>query len=161
MPPTRAQAIASRQARIRRIETRIEWYGQQMQSNIRLGMQQRMKMATQLLRDKVVANISRPVTKTRVRTASGRSRTVVTDRSRPGEYPKADERWLIKSIFKEVHTESGRVIGRVGTTLDYGLYLETSPRLNRAFLLRTLNEERARLGLIIGGPTPRLPGDNF
>lgn len=74
---------------------------------------------------------------------------MVTNRSKPGEFPKADYPLLMKTIFGEVITTSPGVYdGFVGTPLDYGLILET--RLDRAFLTRTFNEELDALRRIIG-----------
>jgi len=72
------------------------------------------------------------------------TRTVVVERSKPGEYPRADTGLLSKSIFSEVK-RVGRYSykGYVGTPLDYGLILEWT--LNRSFLLRTYMEEENNL----------------
>ena len=48
----------------------------------------------------------------------------------------------MKTIFADVReTSPGVNDGFVGTPLDYGLILETSERLDRSFLVRTLQEE--------------------
>ena len=107
---------------------KVEWFGDRVLQNIRIGMTARLRLAAQLVRDRVVINISRPVTKTKgVRSG----RIVSSNRSRPGEFPKADTTRLMKDIFFEVSGHEARV----GTTLDYGLVLETS--MNRSFLRRS------------------------
>ncbi len=104
-----------------------------------------MLIATEYLRDKVVKNISVPVTKEVI---AGRTR--VTERSKPGEFPRADAPHLYKTIFKHVVKTGRGVEGYIGTTLDYGAILETSERLRRSFIRRTVVEELDRLGRILG-----------
>ena len=112
-----------------------------------MNMRQRLQLAGQLLRDRVVINISRPVTKTRrVGGRGGGSRIVVTNRSRPGEFPKADMTRLMKDVFFRFEDEETVV---VGVSLDYGLILET--RMDRSFLVRTLNELRPAIIRILTG----------
>ena len=147
---TVAQMYAARQRRIARWNARVQWFGQRVMGNIRIGMLQRLKVSGQLLRDKVVINISIPV----VKDAKGN----VIERSLRGEFPRAETTRLMKDIFWEV-SDDGQS-GRVGTTLDYGLYLELL--MDRSFLRRTLFEEAGRIGLILaspgGGPAGPLPG---
>jgi len=61
----------------------------------------------------------------------------VTVRSLPGQFPRAETTLLLKSIFWQRKSKLRRWIG---TSLDYGLHLEVNPRLDRSFLLRTINE---------------------
>jgi hypothetical protein len=114
-----------------------------------LGLKHRVQIATEHLRNRVVENISKPVTK-----AVGPNGGVqVTQRSRPGEFPRADTTLLMKTIFGEVMESRPRVWeGYVGTPLDYGLILEVSPRLDRSFLLRTFREESERIRKILTAP---------
>lgn len=162
-PQQQAAALARRQ---QRFQSRIQWFGDRVSQGIRIGMKARRGIAAQLLRDKVVINISRPVTKIKgVRsrdergkfTKAGRTKVDPTSRSKPGEFPKADTTRLMKDIFFE-HVGQDRTV--VGTTLDYGLILET--KMNRSFLLRTLREERPMLTRILvhgSGGTVRFPGE--
>lgn len=154
---TRDQMLAARDRRILRFNTRLEWYGQRVMRNINIGMEARLRAATQLLRDKVVINISIPVVK---EPHPKTGKIIVTERSRPGEFPRADTTRLMKDVFAEVRPEE--MSGRVGTTLDYGLWLET--RMHRSFLRRTLQEIAPQLGVIIaspgGGPAGQLPGQD-
>jgi hypothetical protein len=129
---TQQQRDASQRRRGARAETTLEWFGREVANDVRITMRARMLLAVRLLRDRTVKNISIPVTKERGPT--GRIR--VTERSEPGEYPRADTTRLMKDIFAEV--DEGRA--RFGTTLDYGLALEVSQRLNRRFLMRTFEE---------------------
>lgn len=123
----------------------IESYVDNVLSVIKLRMGDRVSIATELVRNQVVKNISRPVTKTKVK-----GRIVVTDRSKPGEFPKADSTNLRKTIFGHVIVEEKRATGYVGTPVDYGVILELER--NRSFLVRTLNEQRALVMKILTGP---------
>ena len=152
---TRSQMMASRGRRQQRFQTRLEWYGERLRNNLNIGLEARMKIASQLLRDKVVMNISVPVVK-EIRNG----KTVVTERSAPGEFPRADTTRLMKDIFYDVKTRGDQLVGIVGTTLDYGLYLETSPRLNRAFLVPTLDEIQPQLRNVFLSRRPPIPGQN-
>jgi len=114
-----------------------------------LNLKQRMEIVTEYLVSKTVTNISRPVTKTKGKRSG---RIVVTNRSKSGEYPKADTTQLKKSIAKDVRVVGRDVVdGYIGTPLDYGLILETSKRLNRSFLTRTFREERGRVVQMLTG----------
>ena len=131
--------------------TRIEWFIEEVSDKINMTVEQRVRLATTYLRDKVVRNISRPVTKSRVTGKSGKSYTRVTDRSKAGEFPKADTTLLMKTIFDEqIHEEEGIYDGAVGTPLEYGLILEL--QMDRSFLVRSLNEERNTIVRILTGP---------
>lgn len=128
-------------------DARIEWFIEEVKEKINLTLEQRVRLATEFLRSKVVSNISRPVTKG----AGPRGGRVVTGRSLPGEYPRADTTLLMKTIFGEVKTPGpGIVEGYVGTPLDYGLTLEIL--MDRSFLKRTLNEQLATIRTIITQP---------
>lgn len=154
---SRDQMLAARQRRMVRFNTRLEWFGARVMNNVNIGMVARLKASAQLLRDKVVINISIPVVKVK---SPRTGRIIVTERSKPGEFPRADTTRLMKDIFWEVDERAHT--GRVGTTLDYGLYLELY--MNRSFLRRTLNEIAPQIGLIIGsaggGPAGPLPGQD-
>lgn len=151
--------LAARERRIARWTVRVEWLGDRLRRNIRMGMEQRLKVTAQLLRDRVVINISIPVVKER-RKIGGKTVTVVTERSKPGEYPRADTTRLMKDIFWELRPEEQSA--RVGSTLHYAIPLEL--RMNRSFLRRTLFETQNQLGLILaserGGPAGPLPGQD-
>jgi hypothetical protein len=127
-------------------EVRIEWHGKEILKDLTLTMTQRMKLAVELVKSNVVRNISRPVTKG----TGPRGGRVITDRSKPGEFPKADTTLLMKSIFGEVKVDraNGNIDGFIGTPLDYGVILEL--RMNRSFLKRTLDEEQERIKKVLG-----------
>lgn len=128
-----------------RRNVRIEWFIKNVTSKVNLTMKVRVKLATEFVKDKVVRNISRPVTKGK----GGR----VTDRSKTGEFPKADTTQLMKTIFAHrSQRRKGDYEGFVGTPLDYGLILETNAKLDRSFLKRTLEENRTLVIRMLSGP---------
>ena len=144
-----ARQEVARARRQVRIDVRIESFARQVEENLRRGIQTRIELAAQLLRDQVVQNVSIPV----VRGAGSRGGKQKA-RSRPGEFPRADTKRLMRDVFWE--TERDR--GRVGVTLDYGLFLEIN--MDRSFLRRTLNDVSGKMGGMIGDGRrgPRLPG---
>jgi hypothetical protein len=158
-----------RQERAAKQAVQVEWFIDEVCGKVEMTMEQRVRLATEFVRSKVVWNISQPVTKTVKsrfiwteaqlrRFAEGKEAkpkiqqyTVISDRSKPGEFPKADTTQLMKSIFTDVkHTAEGYIHGFVGTPLDYGWMLEV--RMNRSFLVRTLQEEADKVRAILSGP---------
>ena len=127
---------------------RFEWFIDEVMQKVRMTMRKRVSIAGEYLKTKVVKNISVPVRKTVIG-----GRTVVTVRSKKGQFPRADTTLLRKTIFNDVRVVSKDVVDAyIGTPSEYGLILETSKRLDRSFLLRTLREERSKLVRIIDGP---------
>lgn len=145
-----AAVLNARQRRTTRAasdEVRWEWFLRNVSDKIQMTLRQRVQLATRHLRDKVVQNLSQPVT---VGTGPMGGR-VVTDRSVAGEFPKADLTNLMKGIFDEVKlVGTGLVDGFVGTPTDYGLILET--KMDRSFLVRTMNEQAGTITRIMTGP---------
>ncbi len=124
-----------------------EWFVKEVSDKVSLTMKQRVGIATELLKSKVVRNISTAV----VKGTGPRGGRVVTGRSKPGEYPHAETTQLLKTVFSDVReTSRGVWDGFVGTPLDYGVILETM--MHRSFLVRTLNEERSKIQRILTGP---------
>lgn len=153
--PAVLAARARREANQQAKDVRLEWYIKQVTTTIRLTLKQRVKLATHLVKTKVVTNISRPVTKQRfsrmVEGGKWAHRIHVSNRSRPGEFPKADTTLLMKSIFEDYRSPSPGVFeGYVGTPIDYGVILEL--RRDRSFLVRTMHEQRMRVDAILSGP---------
>ena len=121
---------------------RWEWRIPNLLNKVNLGMEERVRIATELLLSKITQNINIAVTR-----SSGR----VTGRSKPGEYPHAETSHLKRTTFKDHKNYGNGIIdGYIGTPLDYGLILET--RMNRSFLVRSLNENAVKLGLIMTRP---------
>lgn len=144
-------AVAAAQARRgQRTDVEVQWFIRQVQQRVTLHMRSRVTIAAEYLKSKVVRNISRPVTKL----TGPRGGRVVTNRSKPGEFPKAETSQLMRTIFADVKGHGDTVDAYVGTPLDYGLILETSPRLDRSFLRRTFNEEQSNIKRILTVPVP-------
>lgn len=121
-----------------------QWFIDEAIQAVNLTARQRVVLATEWLRNKTVLNISIPVVKEVVPRKGGGTQTVVTERSKPGEFPRADTTLLRKSIFGQVvEPEKGIIDGYVGTPVDYGVRLEL--QIDRSFLLRTFAEEKPTL----------------
>lgn len=128
-------------------QVRIEWFIKEVSDKVAISMRNRCRLAAQLLKSKVVQNISTPV----VKGVGPRGGRRVTGRSKPGEYPHAETAQLMRGIFDGV-IERGRGIydGFVGTPHHYGVILEL--KMRRSFLVRTLNEMRGPITRILAGP---------
>jgi hypothetical protein len=111
----------------------IEHFDPEVITGIELLLGVRLDRAAETLRQRTVENISR---------------RAANEHSDPGEYPRTDEGDLRRSLFVE-STES--LTRRIGTDLEYGLWLETgtSDMAPRAYLTRTLSEIAAELGNVI------------
>ncbi len=133
-----------------RTQVETKWFIDEVVSKVSMTLKQRAVLTKGFLVSKVVQNISRPVTK---RKSNRTGRIVVSNRSKGGEFPKADTTQLRKDIFGVV-LPGGKDIWDIyiGTTLDYGLILEISKRLNRSFLVKTLIEELPVVNKILTGP---------
>lgn len=138
-----AAVNAARGRRSSRTGVNIEWFINDVQKRTDLTVHQRVLIAMEYLRDKVVKNISIPVTKEVV---NGITR--VTERSKPGEFPRADTTLLRKTIVSDVVKTDKGFNGYIITPIDYGVILET--KLDRSFLRRTLVEEIPVLERILG-----------
>lgn len=166
MAPTPEQQAAALARRKIRFDTRLEFLGNAVERGLTMGLAARVRICAQLVRDKTVINLSTPVRKIRGgrtrnretgRFQTGRTRVDPASRSRPGEFPRADTTRLMKDVYYEVTATDG-LTARVGTTLDYGLLLETV--MNRSFLRRTLDELRPQITRILTGPSSG-PGTGF
>jgi len=117
-------------------------------------MAKRVKIATDFLKQRVVQNIKRPITKIKRREkGTGKfQKSIAKDRSKPGEFPKADTTHLMKTIIGNTSKVPGGWEGIVGTPLDYGVILEI--KKDRSFLLRTFNENNALIMKLLTGPIP-------
>jgi len=125
-----------------------EWFIDEAVRSVNLTARQRVVLATEWLRNKTVLNISIPVVKEVRDRKGGGQHTVVTERSKPGEFPRADTTLLRKSIFGVVvDAEPGVFDGYVGTPIEYGVRLEL--QMNRSFLLRTFAEQKPNLMKIL------------
>lgn len=120
------------------IDYEIDWYGPAVVATINRAMLNRGKKVAAYLKAKVVSNISVSITG-----ASGRSK--------PGEFPRAETKRLMGSIFSDV-TNAGIGIYdvSVGSTAPYAAPLELS--MDRSFLKRTLLEESEEILRIFSTP---------
>lgn len=126
---------------------RTEYFIREVSQRVRMTMQQRVKLATAFVWNKMITNISSPVTKG----TGPRGGRVVTNRSVAGEFPKAETTQLMKTLFMDTKQMGPDDFeGYIGTPLDYGVILEL--RMDRSFLVRTLNEERDNITRILTGP---------
>ena len=121
---------------------RTEWYINQVCDKVSKTLSKRMKVATELVRSKTVVNIS-------IAVGRGPDGGVI-QRSKPGEFPRAETTQLMRTLFTGHESTKSRVIGYVGTPLDYGIKLELE--LNRKFLSRTLFEQLDNITRILTGP---------
>ena len=137
----------SRQASINKYlgGRQIEWYGEKVLAAMEKEFKVRLRVASFALSEQTKRNLSKPVLKYQG-PKSKRVRVLPESRSKPGEFPRADTTRLRKDIFHEVISPEKAV---VGTTLDYGLILET--RMDRSFLRRTLNENHSNIRRILVG----------
>ena len=144
--PAVAAARARRSGRAGRSSVEIESYVDEVSKRIDLTLKQRMMVTVAFLQNQVVKNISVPVTKEVI----GRH-VRVTERSKPGEYPRADTTTLLRSVFWDVKEDQpGRIQGFVGTPIGYAIPLELM--MDRRFLTRTLEEQRGNIVRILTGP---------
>jgi hypothetical protein len=144
--PAVTAARARRAARSGQSSVEFESFVEDVSKRIDLTLRQRVTIAVNYLQGKIVKNISVPVTKVVIG-----KRVRVTERSKPGEFPRADTTQLMKTVFCGVTEDGpGAIMGYVGTPLSYGLELETTK--DRRFLTRTLDEERETVVKILTGP---------
>jgi len=141
-----AAAAQRRVIRAGQSEVRIEWMLNEVIGKLNLSFDKRVRLATELVKSKIIKNISVAV----IKETGSMGGVIVTQRSVAGEFPRADTTQLLKTIFSEVKKTGTRVEGYVGTPLSYGLQLEL--KMNRSFLVRTLNEERSKVMRILQGP---------
>lgn len=150
MASPNAAVLAARSRRIAgagRDSARTQWFINEVSNKIAITLKNRVRLATEFVKTKVVKNISIAVE----RTGSG------VIRSKSGEFPRADTTELMRTMFTD-HKQVGPGIfdGFVGTPLDYGLLLEMKAKKGikggRRYLTRTLIEETPTINRIIRGP---------
>jgi hypothetical protein len=145
-------AKARRASRALDEKVRVEMYIDKVRKSLNITLRRRVQLATEYLKNNVIKNISTPVVRSK-----GPRGGIVVERSKPGQFPRADTTQLMKTIFSDYGTENGQPVGYVGTPLDYGLILETV--MDRSFLEKTLNRERQAITDILTMPAqPGEPG---
>jgi hypothetical protein len=148
-PPSPAvlAAHARRAAVADQTKARFEWYINEVVAKVGMTMEARVRIATEILRSKVVENISKPVTKG----TGPRGGQVVKRRSKPGQFPRADTTLLMHTIFSGTRQHiSGIWEGYVATPLDYGAILEIA--MDRSYLVRTMKQMQPVLTKVLTGP---------
>jgi len=146
MPSAVDAARARRTARATQVKINEQWFINEIANRVDLTLTQRVKVACEFLKDKIVKNLNVPVKKEIIGGV-----TVVTERSKPGEFPRAETSTLLRSIFSDVPRPQGhKVVGYVGMPLDYGVKLEL--KMNRSFLLRTFRSLKPSLERMVSGP---------
>lgn len=129
-------------------KARLDILVDNINKEIQLPLEKRAMIAVEYLKTTIIRNISKSVG----RETDAAGYVIVTERSLPGEFPRAETTQLLKTIFSEFgEVRPGVYEGFVGTPLNYGLILETSLKLDRRFLSRTLEEEYDTIVEIIVG----------
>ena len=121
---------------------RTEWYINNVCDKVSKTLSKRMRVATELVRSKTVVNIS-------IAVGRGPDGGVI-QRSKSGEFPRAETTQLMRTLFTHHESTRSSVIGYVGTPMDYGIKLELE--LNRKFLSRTMFEQLDNIKRILLGP---------
>ncbi len=140
-----AGAVTRRRIRRGQSEARIT-HMVGLAGRITLTLDQRVKLATELVKSRMIKNISKAV----VKETGPMGGIIVTQRSIAGEFPRADTTHLMKTIFSDTRRTIRGYEGFIGTPLDYGLILEL--KMKRSFLVRTLEENRTTVYSILMGP---------
>lgn len=122
----------------------LTWKPENVTRVVDADMHRKMKLAVELLKSKISRNINKSVGKAIV---NGRVR--ITERSKPGEFPRKETGTLQRSLITHVDKRRDSLEGFVGTPLIYGIVHEVT---GRSFLVRTLNEERVMLRRILTKP---------
>lgn len=131
---------------------RFKWYVDNVLSKVRMGMKERLHTAAAFVHKKCVANISKPVVVSKTKTG----KRIVTERSKPGEFPRAETGHLRRTLSYGVLKKDNEWVGYVSTPVIYGAILELWEPLNRTYMRRTLYEERESVKKILSGPLPTL-----
>lgn len=120
-------------------DVRVKWRGKELDDHLRAMLRPRFSRVGSKLRNHVVRKIS-----------EGKTRT--QGPSEPGTPPHVDQGDLRKSIFWAMDP-GGDLVVRVGTTVDYGLYLEEGTRnmAPRPYLRPSLNEMEPTIRDILKG----------
>lgn len=106
-------------------EVRLEFYTNKVVKSINDAVSQRMLEATQVVRNETLETLSGARSGKTYR-VPGTSRTYTA--SSPGEPPAVATARLRQSVKSVVRGEGKKVIGEVGTELEYGLMLEYGTR---------------------------------
>ena len=129
--------------------TKVVWRGRKFFEKTKVESTIRMQQAVLFVQGqtKQILNRSQPLK----RLPSGIR--VGLDPSKPGEPPKRVEGSLLRSITTQVEVTAQRIIGRVGTNIEYARFLElgTSRIRQRPYLRPALRKSQPALKKILTG----------
>ena len=129
------------------------WNGPAFVNKVKQQVARNLEAAAIHLRNRIRENISIPSRTVSLSYSGGKVKRTLGprggDRSKPGEFPHKDTGMLRQSIAYDVDRQNLKA--RIGTPLQYGLYLELGTRkmAARPFLRRTFNEEKEPIRQIV------------
>ena len=126
----------------------VHWHVGAFQNALFSELRNRIQIVGHYLKNKTQENVSVLVDMD--------SRGNVTQRSRPGEFPRMETGELRDSI--KVDFENSGLNASVSVGAEHGIKLEVYKRWNRSFLVRTLQEEKQYIRSIMMKP---LSGTRF
>ena len=126
----------------------IRWFGDRVFQAITGETENRMQRAVLHLENETKQLISRPGPLGKHATVRGR-----LPASEEGEPPHRRTGTLIRSVSSQVDVEGHEIIGRVGTNVRYGFWLEvgTSKMAARPWLTTGFDHEGPKLARILAG----------
>lgn len=135
---------------------RLDWYGEQRRSQILAELVRRLNACVRIVANRAKVLLSKEGTltvggdKRDKKTGRFKKRIYGAKPSKPGEPPAKQTGHLRRSVAYEVLGQ----VGRVGTAIWYGLWLELGTKRikPRPWLLRALNESRAQIQTILRKP---------
>ncbi len=146
----------------------LKWYGTVLEKKFAREMHKRTTMAVQLIERVAKASMKRGGRTESGWSVKGGEKLARTGSfaSKPGEPPRRQSGTLVRSITHEVEPKLGGVssrplfVGRVGSNLLYGKYLEmgTRPYTIRAKNAKVLAKRVGASGWIVFGKTVKHPG---
>jgi len=121
--------------------TRLIWKGKELEKLIGQKSARNMQTAAYFLEGEI---------KKSMKAGGGRGKSHIP--APPGEPPHVDTGRLRRSITHEIEVTDKGVIGRIGTNVDYGRYLElgTSRMKARPFLRPGLEKNKRKIARILG-----------
>ena len=130
--------------RLLRGGTRVDINPRKFRRRLVSELVKNMRATTVFVRDEVKKKLNRSQPTRTLRSGS----IIGLDPSRPGEPPKKITSQLQNSITTQVITTSREIIGKVGTPLKKGFWLEfgTSKMKERPYLRPTIAENKRKIG---------------
>jgi len=121
-------------------KNRIKWYGDAVNAEFNAKAKAAMRIVVQVVRSGIVRRISTSARAGGMGGPKGRrspkrnTKAMRFNHSKPGQPPHKDTGTLARSIFGQVDPvgwHGGVIVGRVGTTVKYGAYLELGVKKSR------------------------------